>query len=130
MKALTDNGFTIPENLTKEKSNLKGDKHYDQIGLHVTDNKLEIGASGVFKFQKSVFRDGDKDFDAYFEYMPPKLRDFHTKGSKKGQPRNRKEQKDYYEKEWRTWQISDHQLMWAELKTDFTTNYLKGLKSN
>jgi hypothetical protein len=34
----------------------------------------------------------------------------------------------YYSKKWRTWQMSDHKLMWVELKTDFTADYLKSLK--
>ena len=126
MEALLKEKFVIPENLTKKKSNLKGDKHYDQIALKVQNRQLEIGASGVFRYEKSVFRNGD--FDAYFDAMPAKLRDFHDSGTKKGQPRNEAEKRAYYRDKWRTWQISDHMPMWVELKVDFTDDYLKSLK--
>jgi hypothetical protein len=33
--------------------------------------------------------------------------------------------RDYYQKEWRTFQISDHLPMWVELKVDFADEYLK-----
>lgn len=126
MQALESEHFVIPENLKKENSNLKGDKHYDQIALKVREKRLEIGASGVFPFDHSVFR--AIDFDAYFEYMPPDKRDRHYRGPKKGQPRTESEKREYYVDEWRTWQMSDHLPMWVELKVDFTDDYLESLK--
>jgi endonuclease/exonuclease/phosphatase family metal-dependent hydrolase len=126
MKALTKQKFKIPENLLKEKTNLKGDKHYDQIALRVTNKQLEIGASGVLDLYKSVYRNAD--YDAYFDSMPPDKRDVHTRGRKKGQPRTEAEKKAYYRDEWRTWQMSDHLPMWVQLKVDFTDHYLKGLQ--
>lgn len=126
MQALTGEGFDIPENLTREKSNLKGDKHYDQIAMRVRDKRVEIGASGVFRLNNSVFRNGD--FDAYFDKMPAKKRDVHYRGKKKGQPRTDAEKRAYYRDEWRTWQMSDHLPMWVELKVDFTEDYLKSLR--
>lgn len=122
MKALSKEGFEIAENLTKEKSNLKGDKHYDQIAMKVKNKQLEIGASGVFHPEKSVFRNAD--YDAYFDSMPPKLRDFNAKG----EPHNEDQKRAYYRNKWRTWQISDHLPMWVEFKVDFTDDYLKSLK--
>ncbi len=47
---------------------------------------------------------------------------------KKKVRRNEAERLAYYRKKWRTWQMSDHKLMWVELKTDFTEDYLKSLK--
>ena len=126
MEALEAQGFQIPENLKKEKTNLKGDKHYDQIALKVEDKRLEIGESGVFDFRRLVFR--AQDFDSYFDKMPAGKRDFHFKGPKNGQPRTDEEKLDYYLEEWRTWQISDHMPMWVELKTDFSEDYLEALK--
>ncbi len=32
-------------------------------------------------------------------------------------------------KTWRTWQMSDHLPLWAEIKMDFTEAYLSSLKS-
>lgn len=127
MEALEAQDFQIPENLKKEKTNLKGDKHYDQIALKVEDKRLEIGASGVFDFRRLVFR--SQDFDSYFDKMHASKRDFHQKGAKKGQPRTDEEKLDYYLEEWRTWQMSDHMPMWVELKTDFSDDYLEALKS-
>jgi len=37
-------------------------------------------------------------------------------------------QRKYYEKEWRTFQMSDHLPMWVELKVDFSDRYLEGLR--
>lgn len=116
MEALESVGFKIPEALKKEESNLKDDKHYDQIALRVQDKQLEIGASGVFRYEKSVFR--NSDFEVYSAAMPDKT----TQGL------NADEKRGYYRNKWRTWQISDHMPMWAELKVDFTDHYLKSLK--
>lgn len=125
MHSLESEGFLIPEYLKKEKTNLKGDKHYDQIALKVREKRLEVGASGVFQFDESVFR--EDDFAAYFDHMPAGKRDRHYRGSKRGQPRTEPEQREYYGDEWRTWQISDHLPMWVELKVDFTRDYLQSL---
>ncbi len=125
MEALKKAKFKIPTNLLKEKTNLKGDKHYDQIALKVEDKRLAIGASGVFDFTHSVF--GKKDFLTYYDKMPPAKRDFLD--SKKTKARSFKQKQDYYMTHWRTFQMSDHLPMWAELKVDFTDDYLKSLKT-
>jgi len=122
MEALTGADFKIPENLKKEKTNLKGDKHYDQIALNVEDRRLEIGASGVFELNDSVFR--NNDFAAYFDAMPAKKRDFDDDGVE----HTPAQQKAYYRNKWRTFQMSDHLPMWVELKVDFTDDYLKSLR--
>jgi endonuclease/exonuclease/phosphatase family metal-dependent hydrolase len=128
MQALEAEDFVVPVNLKREGSNLKGDKHYDQIALKVSEKRLEIGASGVFRFTSSVFRDTDEDFAAYFDRMPAAKRDFHDRGSKRGQQRTPAEQREYYLEEWRSWQMSDHLLMWVQLKVDFTDAYLNSLR--
>ena len=127
MQALEGEGFRIPENLKKERSNLRGDKHYDQIALKVKQKQLEIGASGVFRFAQSVFRDHDDDFLAYFDKMPADKRDFLDRGAHAGERRSAAEQRDYYLDDWRTWQMSDHLPMWVQLKVDFTDAYLGSL---
>jgi len=117
MQALERERFAIPENLKRERTNLKGDKHYDQIALKVREKRLEIGASGVFRFDRSVYR--PRDFDAYREKMPQaRLRDLATE----------QEKRTYYRSRWRTWQMSDHLPMWVELKVDFTEDYLESLR--
>jgi Endonuclease/Exonuclease/phosphatase family len=117
MEALEGQGFVVPENLKKERSNLRGDKHYDQIALKVQEKRLEVGASGVFAFANSVFRDNGEDLSAYLAHMAPDKR-----GSDEAA------QRAYYADQWRTWQMSDHLLMWVQLKVDFTEDYLASLK--
>jgi endonuclease/exonuclease/phosphatase family metal-dependent hydrolase len=117
MQALEDEGFVIPANLKRERTNLRGDKHYDQIALKVEEKRLEVGASGVFAYASSVFRDDDEDFSGYFEHMPAELRGPDAAG-----------QRAYYRDDWRTWQMSDHLPMWVQLKVDFTEDYLESLK--
>ncbi len=135
MKALKKGGFTVPEDLQKERTNLAGDKHYDQIALRTTQKSLETGASGVFDFYKSVYRSKQADLDEYLatragDTLRLETVEVEVNGSKE----KRKVRRDaaamlgYYRKKWRTWQMSDHKLMWVELKTDFTEDYLKGLK--
>ncbi len=127
MTALEDEGFVIPEQLRRERTNLKGDKHYDQIALRVTAKQLEIGAADVLDFRESVFR--DEDYADYFDRMPPDKRDVHYRGSRAGEPRTEEEKREYYRDEWRTWQMSDHLPMWVQLKVDFTDHYLASIRS-
>ena len=117
MEALEGEGFVIPESLKREHTNLRGDKHYDQIALKVQEKRLEIGASGVLGFAASVFRDDDEDFAAYLDHMPAHQRPLEEAG-----------QRAYYADDWRTWQMSDHLPMWVQLKVDFTEAYLESLK--
>ncbi|MEM7025642.1 MAG: endonuclease/exonuclease/phosphatase family protein [Pseudomonadota bacterium] len=123
MEALEEQNFVVPEDLKKEKTNLKGDKHYDQIALKVAEKRLEIGASGVFKFERSVFRNNDTDFGAYRQHLPASQVE-----TESGEPPTEAALKSYYRNKWRTWQISDHLPMWVQLKVDFTEDYLKSLK--
>ncbi len=125
MQALLDNGFRVPPPLQNFRTNLSKDKHYDQIALRTHDKRLEFGVAGAFDFREAVFR--PEDFEAYFDLMPPPFRDFHVRGTKKGTARNDAEKRDYYNREWITWQMSDHLLLWVELKVDFTNDYLKSL---
>jgi endonuclease/exonuclease/phosphatase family metal-dependent hydrolase len=122
MQALEGEGFVVPENLKQARSNLGGDMHYDQIALKVKEKRLEIGASGVFDYAASVFRDVDDDFQAYFDLMPADKRDGDVV------PPSPAGQRAYYRDKWRTWQMSDHLPMWVQLKVDFTEAYLNSLK--
>lgn len=125
MEALESNGFFIPDDLKTLPSNLWKNKHYDQIAFKQHDKRLEFGRSGVFDFRSSVFR--DVDFEAYYNSMPAENRDFKVKDGVKV-PTTDAEKRDYYNKEWITWQMSDHLIMWVELKVDFTADYLNSLK--
>jgi endonuclease/exonuclease/phosphatase family metal-dependent hydrolase len=125
MQALVKNGFYIPPSLQHFTTNLSKDKYYDQIAFRQHDKRLEFGEAGVFDFREGVF--GEEDYDTYYDCMPERFRDFHSKGRKKGTPHSEQEKRDYYNKEWITWQMSDHLLMWTELKIDFTNAYLNSL---
>jgi endonuclease/exonuclease/phosphatase family metal-dependent hydrolase len=128
MQALSRNGFRVPEPLQGFTTNLGKNKHYDQIAFRQHDKRLEFGSAGVLDFRDAVFRDEGEDFEAYFKSMPAKLRDFHASGRKKGKRRTAAEKRSYYSREWITWQMSDHMLLWVELKVDFTNDYLASLK--
>lgn len=117
MKALKSGGFRIPKALDGKKSNLKGDKHYDQIAIKEKDRIAEFGAAGVFHFDEICFQDSDEDFAAWDKYLPKK----HSEGKTK------KKRQDVYRK-WRTWQLSDHLPLWVQIKTDFTDDYLNSLR--
>ncbi len=135
MEALKEGGFVVPEDLLQHRTNLGNDMHYDQIALRSLAKSLEIGASGVFDFYKSVYRPKKDDLDEYLKTdAADKLRfdevtvEVNGQEVKKKVRRNEAERLKYYRKKWRTWQMSDHKLMWVELKTDFTEDYLKSLK--
>lgn len=117
MKALKSGGFTIPDNLMIP-SNLRGGKYYDQIAFRGAKKEAEIVDANVFKWQDYVFRDGN-DFESYKPYME---KDIATGKKLKLTPAGFKS--------WRTWQISDHLPMWAEIKIDFTDDYLKSLSGS
>ena len=119
MKALLDAGFTVPAALQSLPSNLKKDKHYDQIAFRVQPGRLEsTGKSGVFDFCKTVFRDEDE------KVYIPSMGSAYLK-TKKGQTRSKKGKTTYYRSKWRTYQMSDHLPMWVELKINYSEEYLK-----
>jgi endonuclease/exonuclease/phosphatase family metal-dependent hydrolase len=61
MKAMTDQGFSIPEGLQNIPSNAIKTKYYDQIAFKVRPGKFgSTGKAGVFDFYKTVFRPEDE----------------------------------------------------------------------
>jgi hypothetical protein len=61
-QALERHDFLVPEQIRKIKgggSNLKRDRHYDQIAFHDPGKRLKGVKAGVFEFTKSVFRKDD-----------------------------------------------------------------------
>jgi hypothetical protein len=90
----------------------------------VENKQLMFGKAGVFDFRDAVFN--EEDFDYYYKLSPKTFEEYKA-NDKKGQKRTIEEQKNYYNKEWITWQMSDHVLLWVELKVDFTNDYLKSL---
>ena len=116
MNALLKGGFDVPEKL-RHISALNSENYYDQIALRTQDKLVEIVDSNCFHWENYVFREVE-DYATYRPYMPAEAKD--------GKPL---ETDRVAYKQWRTWQISDHLPLWAEIKIDFTADYLQSLKS-
>lgn len=124
MKALEENGFTIPEKL-KRPANINLDKYYDQIAFRCSPELIESinedlpdgrKKAGVFEFFRSVYRPED------YRYHEAEL-----KKSSNSRSLDAAGRKIYYEI-WRTYQMSDHNLMWVQLPTNNSRQYLEALK--
>lgn len=123
MQALKQQDFIVPEWLSELPSNMRLDKHYDQIAFKARDGQLQFGGrAGVFNLYKSVFRAEDKD--VYFEHMK-KLDELEVDAD--GRPGDTAPNTSYYLDTWRTFQMSGHLPMWVELKIDFSEQYLRNL---
>ena len=118
MEALTGNGFVIPEEI--QKSNVKETMYYDQIAFRLKDQELMPQAANVFTFFNAVYK--TNEFETYKPYIKA------TSSSAAG--KTDADLKKYYKDEWRTFQISDHKIMWVELKINFSEKYLKDRKKD
>ncbi len=118
-KAITDAGFYVPQKLQKLPANALKNKHYDQIAFISEQQQLTIeeANAGVFDFYKYVYRLNDEAIYA------PQIGKAYLQDSK-GAAKTDAQKAQYY-KDWRTYQMSDHLVMWLELKTDFCEDYLK-----
>jgi len=116
MDALLGNGFTVPKELRKPTA-LASAHYYDQIALRESEKVVQIEKAGCFHWQEYVFRD-EVDYATYKPFMPTKTTN--------GKPA--KADLATYKK-WRTWQMSDHLPLWAEIRMDFTESYLQSLKT-
>ena len=98
------------KNLSGVGSNVKQDKIFDQIAFIAPDlkDKLEDCNAGVFNFYESVYRAED---EAVFRPDIPK--------TASGNPGRYND--------WRTYQMSDHLIMWCEFDVDQTDTYLQFL---
>lgn len=113
---LTAAGFEIPkEQRELGGSNLGESKHFDQIAFLVRPDRFETtGKAGIFNYSHSVFGDGDEA--VYVEAMGP---DYAAKAP---------EDRNQYYRDWRTYQMSDHLLLWCELRIDFGREYLAKIR--
>ena len=101
-KALTDNGFIIPDRLQQlPGSNVEQNKFYDQIAFFKDMAGITCLNAGVFDFYKYIFNE-----PAFYQAAMPAGAKF---------------------KDWRTYQISDHLIMWCEFDVDQADTYLKFL---
>lgn len=115
-KALTDAGFDIPAPLREVPgSNLGQSKHFDQIAFLCRADRFEsAGKAGVFNYSSAVFRDEDEAL--YAAEM----------GEGYSRQATERKKSNYY-KQWRTFQMSDHLLLWCALRIDFSREYLERL---
>jgi endonuclease/exonuclease/phosphatase family metal-dependent hydrolase len=119
MKALTDQGWVIPDALQQiPGSNVPKDKRYDQIAFRPHPQWFEpTGRAGIFDYYQSVFRDQDEQ-----TYIPDMGSAYNK--TDKGKQRTVGAKKTYYRAYWRTFQMSDHLPMWLEIRTDYSSDYL------
>jgi hypothetical protein len=105
--------------------------HYDQIAFKSDQSIIDFidtdsddpkqSNSGVLKVMKSVFQDVDADFEFYEPEVKKSSAGNINKFKSKGGIRT------YYAKEWRTYQMSDHNLMWVRIRTNDSIQYLQSL---
>jgi exonuclease III len=119
MEALKAAGFSVPAGMEAAGTNLEGNHHYDQIVMKLADKRIKFGSSGVFNINQSVFR--NEDAAHYVDNAD--IERIKTKSD--GTPRTRTQAMDYFLKTYRRNQLSDHKLLWCELTTDFSEQYLQ-----
>ncbi len=124
MQALEKHGFVIPKSIKSRKTNVIETMHYDQIAFK-SDKKLidfidTKSNSGVLKIFGSVFQDTDEDFEFY---KPEILKSKNADKFKDDDEALKK----YYSKEWKTYQMSDHNLLWTRISNDKREEYLRSL---
>ncbi|MFN4097409.1 MAG: hypothetical protein ACK4GG_11635, partial [Sphingomonas sp.] len=121
MQALKAHGFKTPKRLDAP-SNLDRTKYYDQIAFiadpsvidYIDSGPASARNAGIFEMFESIFRPEDlPDYQASAGAM--------TEGKKATDLAN------YYAKDWRTWQISDHKPLWVRLNTHHAARYLATL---
>ena len=107
MEGLSSAGFVVPRGLEAiPGSNVKKDKHYDQIAyFKATTGLTPTGRAGVFDCFEHVYRMADAG--VYQAEVPP--------GKKYA--------------DWRTYQMSDHLPMWCEFQIDDMDAYLQSLQT-
>ncbi|MBI1353147.1 MAG: endonuclease [Acidobacteria bacterium] len=121
MQALEGQGFSVPQGIKDAPSSLSGNHNYDQIAFKLADNRVEIGASGVFDMFASVYR--NEDAPQYVDVVQPPAFDQNSDG----EARTRDQKIAYFKNYYRKHQMSDHKLLWCEVKTDFSDHYLQAL---
>ncbi len=127
MQALMKNGFRVPKAL-QLKTNVADTKYYDQIAFKTKSNVIEFTESesddptqrnaGTFKLFLSAFKTSQRaDYEAAMAATTA------LSGSK-----YRGDFAKYY-KDWRTYQLSDHNPLWVRLKVNQSDDYLKRLRA-
>jgi endonuclease/exonuclease/phosphatase family metal-dependent hydrolase len=152
MTALKKHGFVIPKGIKDHPSNMYKTKHYDQIAFMEKKGEVihgkQANSAGCYDYYRKVF--STRQFKDYQTIVKKNLND-KLKGQKEKLAKetdaekkvkiqksidkfkliiaDEAEQKKYYKKEWRTFQLSDHLPMWTELKINFSLSYLDKIKN-
>lgn len=116
MTALTKAGFILPPELFP--SNILGTKYYDQIAFRTRKDEVTFLSAGAFNFTQSLFK--REQYEHYAPILPARHRDLKHDGS----PQDVGKDREYFEKRWMTWQMSDHLPLWVELAIDFSDEHL------
>jgi len=122
MRALEEAGFTIPQAIKDAPSSLSGKHHYDQIAFLLADKRFEFRTSGVFDMFDVVYR--DQDADHYIDVVKPAS----FERNSEGELRDREQKAAYFRNYYRKHQMSDHKLLWCEIKTDYSDDYLERIR--
>ncbi|MCZ4290816.1 endonuclease/exonuclease/phosphatase family protein [Hoeflea alexandrii] len=121
MQALLDAGFTTTEGIRDAATSLSGKHHYDQIVFKLAERRVKLGASGVLNIFKSVYRDEDAEHYATNAGIEQ------VSNGRDGKPRAKDKAMEYFRNFYRKHQLSDHNLLWCEVKTDFSGHYLDAI---
>ncbi len=111
-RALTENGFTVPD---IGPTALSGGKYYDQIAFAGPQDVTHMLAHGVVHWQDHVFRDDEAE-------------DYHDIAATiRSAPNTGKPYGNWARsfKSWRTHEMSDHLPIWIELEVDYSDDYLR-----
>ncbi|MHA4740585.1 endonuclease/exonuclease/phosphatase family protein [Dyadobacter sp. MSC1_007] len=123
MQALESNGFVIPKNIKSRRSNVIETKHYDQIAFKSKQEVIDFidskNNSGVFKIFESVYQETDDDYNFY---KPEVIKSQNGSRLAIDSDNLRK-----YYSDWKTYQMSDHNLLWARININKSVEYLQGL---
>jgi hypothetical protein len=122
MKALLDNGFKVPEAI-RQPTNVRGNMYYDQIAFKTKPNVLKYierpDSAGVFRLFGSAFKTGQRD-------------DYVAAMEKASGLHSDKYNGDFtkFYKDWRTYQLSDHNPLWVRLSVNESETYLKAMQAD
>lgn len=121
-KALTDNKFFIPENLMLHPTDIKKTKHYDQIAFNVKEDVNMM----IFKKNQQEQKAG---LVAFFDtvYKESDALDYREEMKDKIEGKTDEQVEKYFKTYYRTFQLSDHQPLWVELRIDFSDEYLQSI---
>lgn len=157
MKKLIRNGFSIPEQIRDRPvgTNTFQNKFYDQIGIRSKSEFFKLGenknSAGTMNFYRNILR--KNQFEEYRPYVEKSIKNQIANKEKslaklKTRPApdtdkiantekaitvlkkvlaSNNKLLEYYYKEWKTFQLSDHLPMWVEIKTDHSNAYLESI---